>query len=139
MTNIFLSHSSNDIDKFVGHVAKELKRQPDSYTIWYYDRLLKGCDDPMNVVLEKLNQTDLFIVFISHNSLCSGFVKVEMDRAIELHKNGIITEVLAFVIDSSLDINIDDRIPEHFKKNNLIYVRTPQNAILLIKKCCSNM
>ncbi|WP_432408738.1 toll/interleukin-1 receptor domain-containing protein [Wukongibacter sp. M2B1] len=139
MTNIFLSHSSNDKERFVSLVAEELKRNPKYYTIWYYDRLLEGCNYPMDIFLEKLHQTDLFVVFISHDSLSSSFVKREIDLAIELHKNGIISEILPLIIDPNLNPNLDNRIPNYLKKDKLIYVNTPKNAILLIEEYCSNL
>jgi len=83
------------------------------YNIWYYDQNSKIT---MEEVLEKLNYTDLFILVVSNYSLNSKYVQKEIDHAIQLTKEGQIRGLYSILIDKSIDISSDDRLPNYLKE-----------------------
>lgn len=137
MIRIFLAYSSKDKDKFINYVAENLKQNSEHYIIWYYEDFKSLYDSSINYFLEKLDETELFVVFISSHSLTSIHVEKEIDKAIRLHRNNSIKKILPLLIDSTLDPDKDQRILEFFESYDLEYVKTPFNAVSAIEKCCS--
>ncbi|WP_286908749.1 TIR domain-containing protein [Clostridium sp. UBA1652] len=112
MIDIFLSYSS--YDKFnINIMDDNLSPLSSKYNIWYYDQNSKIT---MEEVLEKLNYTDLFILVVSNYSLNSKYVQKEIDHAIQLTKEGQIRGLYSILIDKSIDISSDDRLPNYLKE-----------------------
>lgn len=127
MINVFLSHSGKDKDLF-GAILDNLESLNNYCNFWYYQ--------PIKILI----QVDLFVVFISHNSLSSTFVQEEMSEAIRLSKLGKIKGICPISIDISISANSDSRIPEYIKKNICDATASPIRAAQIIeekaKKLC---
>lgn len=139
MIKIFLSHSSKDKDNYVEIVAKKLLEKPELYALWCYDYRSEVGIDPMDKIISKLGESDLFVMFISQYSLNSPFVIQETDEAIKLLKKGSIRRIEAILIDSTINQCTDERIPKHFMENPIKYIKNPLSAACFIEKICTDM
>lgn len=104
----FLSHSSKD-KEFVEAVAKELGRQ--FCTFDKYD--FKNGVDFLTSITSGINNSDIFVLFVSREALKSFFVDFEIQCAeIEIFKDNI-KKCLVFILDS--DISFGD-LPQWLHK-----------------------
>ncbi len=131
MINIFLSCSSKDHD-YIKTVIDSLTELPDKYSLIYFMQPY-NVDTPMELILKRLSEADLFIVFISNSSLESIFVQSEISEAIRLSKLGVIKEICSIIIDSEILTAQDYRIPEYILSGRIIYTQSPYMAIELVK------
>jgi len=121
MIKAFLSHSSKDKDSYVRIVADKLSNKMniiyDEYTFEIGNRTL---DEIMN----GLEKTELFVFFISDNSLNSEWVQNEVLTAgNKLGKR--LKQFYPIIIDKNITYK-DERIPEWLQKEyNLKYVSKP--------------
>ncbi|MFZ5989331.1 MAG: toll/interleukin-1 receptor domain-containing protein [Bacillota bacterium] len=126
MLSIFLSYSSKDKD-FIKIIINNIKLLPEHHNLWHYQQTDIN-NISMKKIIDKLREVDLFVLFISDNSLNSPFVQQELLEAIRLMEKGNIKEICPIIIDNSINPNLDNRIPQ-FIKNNCIYkTETPINA-----------
>lgn len=132
MINIFLSYSSRDKDT-IKHIINNLSLIVAPHSLWHYEQTGNN-NITMEEIIRKLLEVDLFILFISHNSLNSPYVQQELARAIELMKNGQIKEICPILLDNSININSDSRIPQCIKNNVVNQVKSPLNAVQIIEK-----
>lgn len=125
MINIFLAYSSGDLAKFE-MIVNNLQHLNNACNIWYYS------PDSDTITMEevikrKLPKTDLFVVFITNNSLNSKHVQLEILEAKNLSK-----EICPIIIDNSINVELDNRIPD-FIKEGISYAFPPINAIWFIE------
>lgn len=110
MGKIFLSHSSKD-KAFVEPIADLLGKQTCVYDKYTFELGMKTIDE----IFDNLDQTDIFVFFISNNSLDSEWVKQELNRAKELlrlpHK---LSQIFPIIIDEKIE-HSDSRIPQFLK------------------------
>jgi hypothetical protein len=91
----FLSHSSKD-KYFVGQVAAALGSLQVEYDEKTFDLTLN-----VQAIRRSLSRSDLFVVFLSANSIGSPFVAEEERSALEARGRGLLKKVLIFAIDST--------------------------------------
>lgn len=126
MAKAFLSHSSKDKD-LIRKVAKQLGN--------------KNCVldeisfDPGRMTLEQifseLDSSDIFVLFISTDSLESPWVKKEISRAKENLKNDYLERIIPIIIDENITYS-DVRIPKWIAKPyNLKFIN---NEVIILKK-----
>jgi len=120
MIKAFLSHSSKDKENYVEVVANKLKK----HEIIYDKFSFETGEKTLNEIFKNLSQTDLFVLFISNNSLESEWVKKEILLATDTLKKHL-KHFFPIIIDKNIDYK-DDRIPELFRKEyNLKYISKP--------------
>ncbi|SHK99195.1 TIR domain-containing protein [Anaerocolumna jejuensis DSM 15929] len=139
MARVFLSHSSTD-KTYVRKVAELLG----------YDNCI--CDEyefeigtkTINEVFKSLDKTDIFVYFISNDSLNSEWVKIELNNAIE--KLGIYSNRIFQIYPLIIDTNIrydDERIAYFLRKGflsyNLRHIDNPKIAFRKIKSRLINI
>lgn len=110
MAKAFLSHSSADKKSYVEIVAKKLRKQDVVYDSFTFEEGERNLDE----ILKGLDETDLFVFFISDNALKSPWVQRELLEAeIRLSKN--IRKVYPIIIDDKITYK-DPRIPQWLRE-----------------------
>lgn len=132
MLKIFLSQSSKDIDT-IKVIIDSLRSLSDYYKLLFFLQPYQS-NIPMEKIIEKLSESDLFIVFITNNSLNSKFVQEELEKAFELVKDGQIKEICPILLDNSIDVNLDSRIPQFIKNYKIYHTKSPINAAQIAEK-----
>ena len=80
-------------------------------------------------ILKGLDQTDLFVIFLSRHALESDWVKLELQEAITRLNREDLKRVYPIIIDPSIT-HSDARIPERLKSEyNLRYISQPTLAV----------
>ncbi len=121
MIKAFLSHSSSDKDKFVRIVADKLKNK---HGIHYDEYTFEIGNKTIDEILEGLDKTDLFVFFISENSLESEWVKKEVLVATNNLGNRT-KQFYPIIIDKNITYK-DERIPEWLvSEYNIKFVSKP--------------
>lgn len=126
MAKAFLSYSSKD-KKLVEKIAKQLGRNNchlDSLTF-------EAGEITLDEIIKSLNDTDVFVLFISENSLQSDWVKKEFTNAKKLSDKKIIGRIFPLIIDKNIT-HSDSRIPDWIKKP--YNIRSFDNEVLILKK-----
>jgi|GEM_PF-1576996 len=131
MVNIFLSCSSKDHNT-IEIIIDALKSLPDNYKLIYFLQPYKN-NTPMQEIMESLCKADLFIVFITNNSLDSEFVQYELKEAIELSNLRKIKEICPIILDNNIDVNLDCRIPWFIKNCAIHHSKSPTIATQIAK------
>ena len=124
MIKCFLSHSSKD-KGYVRKVAEGLRKE-----IIIFDEMTfeKGMS-PAEEILKGLDETSLFVVFLSENALESDWVKSEMSLAKEKIDSGLVQRIYPIIIDDKINYT-DARIPDWMKNGfNIQPIRKTQVAI----------
>jgi tetratricopeptide (TPR) repeat protein len=91
----FLSHSSKD-KHFVGQVAAALGTLQIEYDDQTFEPILN-----VQAIRRALNRSDLFVVFLSANSIASSYVAEEERTALEARGRGVLKRILIFAIDNT--------------------------------------
>lgn len=121
MIKAFLSHSSKDKDSYVRIVADKLKKKS---SIIYDEYTFEAGNNTLDEILDGLEQTSLFVFFISNSSLNSDWVKDEVLVAEKRLGKGI-NQFFPIIIDKSITFE-DKRIPDWLRQSyNLKYVPKP--------------
>lgn len=128
MNKIFLSHSSRDKD-FVRPIFDYFGGDK-----CIYDEMTFEAGMPtLNEILKGIEETDLFVFFISDSSLNSEWVQKEIffaKKNLE-NDNKKLSSIFPMIIDPNIDY-ADERIPdflrEGFQSYNLRHINTPQLA-----------
>ena len=129
MSRVFLSHSSKQ-KGYVEIVARKLGESRVVYDKWTFEAGNKTLDE----IYKWLDNTGLFVFFISEESLRSPWVKKELLRAEEYIKNGKIKQFLPVIIDDSVNYS-HPLIPNWMRDNyNIQYVSKPTKTSDLIKQ-----
>lgn len=134
MSKVFLSHSSFDKDSYVNIVANQLIKKIGENNIILDSVSFQEGRRTTEEIYNKLDNTDLFAIFISEHSLNSNWVNTELVRIKELIDNGNIIEFFPLIIDSTITHN-DFRIPSWLLENyNIQNIRRPTKATQLISQ-----
>ena len=93
----------------------------------------------MKKIIRILREADLFIIFITRNSLDSKFVREELEEAIRLTKQGKIREICPIILDSGIDAHLNNRIPQFIKACDILYATAAINAAQMVEKLHSQI
>lgn len=127
MNKAFLSHSSAQKD-FVRKVYKLLGASRCVFDECCFDNGKKIIDE----ILRGLQNTDLFILFVSNESLDSEWVQKEIVLAdMFMQKHGL-KQILPILIDPNIKPGADERIPVWMKQFLMKPIRSPEMAKLKI-------
>lgn len=130
MPRVFLSHSSKDKDRYVKFVANDLG----IHNVVYDELTFESGMLTIEEIEKGLNITDIFVVFISNNSLEREMVQKELQKAHALFKKEKIECIYPIIIDENITYE-DNRIPEWMKKKyNLRYISRPKIAARRIRE-----
>ena len=113
MGRAFLSHSSKD-KILVEAVARKLGNKYCVYDTFTFEEGQKNLDE----IKKGLEDTDLFVIFLSNDSLKSEWVKEELEIAYNKLQKKEISKIYPIIIDENVDYE-DERIPEYLKIYNL--------------------
>lgn len=127
MNRAFLSHSSAQKD-FVRKVFKLLGASRCIFDECCFDGGKKIIDE----ILRGLQKTDLFVIFVSNESLDSEWVQREIVLADNFMQKHGLKQVLPILIDSKIKPGEDPRIPEWMKQYLMKPVRSAEMAKLKI-------
>lgn len=124
MLKAFLSHSSLDKQE-VRKIKTKLQR------IWaYFDEdCFEVGEDFRNEIINHLEDTNLFVLFVSSNSLSSSWVQFEID---EIYWQTIQRKNIQILVLALEDISVQ-QLPAWMRKAKFEKVKTPQLAAQLIK------
>lgn len=115
MIKCFLSHSSSDKASYVRHIAESLTRD----SIIYDEMTFEPGMDPAEEILKNLEETSLFIIFLSDEALNSTWVNKEIELAKKLEENGNLKRIFPIIIDKNISYT-DSRIPQWMKNTKNI-------------------
>lgn len=130
MIKAFLSHSSADKDRYVRIVAERLGLENCVYDEYTFEFGLK----PIEEIVAGLNDSQLFVIFLSEQALSSKWVKEEILQAHELLQDDKLTRIFPIIIDPQVT-HLDERIPQWMKDEyNLKFVSRPTVAVRRIRQ-----
>lgn len=130
MAKAFLSHSSNDKKKYVEIVARNLGQSNIIYDEISFEEGMKNYEE----ILSGLDKSDLFVLFISNDSLNSEWVQKEIFNSYEKLKKGEIQRIFPIIIDSEITYK-DSRIPDWMREEyNIQFISRPKLAARRIKQ-----
>ena len=126
MAKAFLSHSSKD-KEIVRKVANQLGNKNCVLDEISFDPGRKTLEQ----IFSELDNSDIFVLFISNDSLESLWVKKEINRAKENLNNDFLDRIIPIIIDENITYS-DVRIPKWIAKPyNLKYIN---NEVIILKK-----
>jgi len=129
MARVFLSHSSKQ-KGFIDVIANKLGKSNIVYDKWTFDAGEKTLDE----IYKGIDDTGIFVYFISEESLSSSWVIKEINQALEYLKKGKIKRFLPILIDPNI-IHSDTRIPLWIKEEyNINYISKPTKCYDIIKQ-----
>lgn len=121
---IFLSHSSRDKEKYVEYIANKIGKDRCIYDTFSF----KSGENIIDEILKNLNKAELFVVFISENSLISKNVLFEIEKAKEKLDYKQIKKIFPIIIDDKIT-HKDKRISDWIRNNyNLKPILRPKIA-----------
>lgn len=130
MIRCFLSHSSKDKGSYVEIVAQKVGIANCVYDEYTFEEGMR----PLDEILKGLDQSELFVIFISESALQSEWVKFEITNAKQMLDSNKIERIFPLVIDESIHYS-DHRIPQWMKDEyNLKYVSRPVVAARRIRQ-----
>jgi tetratricopeptide (TPR) repeat protein len=112
MIKCFLSHSSKDKANYVREVARRLRKE----TKIYDEETFEEGMAPLEEILRGLDETSLFVLFISDAALQTDWVKLEITQAKVLLDESKISRIYPIIIQEGLTYK-DDRIPEWMRQS----------------------
>ncbi|CAK7052098.1 TIR domain-containing protein [Tissierella carlieri] len=125
---VFLSHSSKDKGHYISKVASIIGKDRIVYDELTFEEGLKSIDE----INRTLKISDLFVVFLSENSINSDWVQHELFQAHKLLKEkDKLKQIYPIIIDNRIK-HTDHRIPDWLYENNLQLVISPKKAASLI-------
>lgn len=126
----FLSHSSSDKERYVRIVAEKLGQQQAVYDEYSFEAGLK----PLEEIIRGLNESQIFVVFLSVKALESRWVNQEILLAHEKLTANELQRIFPIIIDPALTY-LDTRIPQWMRDDyNLKYVARPIVAARRIRQ-----
>ncbi|WP_417359437.1 TIR domain-containing protein [Gallaecimonas pentaromativorans] len=124
MIKCFLSHSSKDKNSYVRKVAELLRSEAKIFD----EETFEAGMSPAEEIVSGLDETSLFVIFISNSALESGWVREEVSNAKVRLDNGLIDRVYPIIIDKDIDYS-DVRIPQWMKDGlNIQHIKQPKVA-----------
>lgn len=134
MSKVFLSHSSKDKKNYVRIVAENLIDAIGIDNVVYDEFTFEEGMMSLEEINKALGKTDLFVIFLSNNSLDSKWVRYELSEAEKLKSAGIIDRIFPIIIDEKISYS-DERIPKSFKDTyNIKPIMKPNKAFKMIKQ-----
>ena len=133
MPKVFLSHSSKDKLSYVKPVVDRLIKDLGTHSVIYDEYTFEAGMKSMEEIERGLNNTDLFVVFLSNSALESDWVKLELSQANELLNKEQLERIYPIIIDKSIDIS-DKRIPEWLEIYNLRFINRAVTTANMIKE-----
>ncbi len=130
MIKAFLSHSSADKNRYVRTVAEKLG---EGFAV--FDELtFEAGMQPLEEIITGLNDSQVFVVFLSDNALSSKWVMKELNLAHKALSRNELQRIFPIIIDPSITYT-DPRLPQWLKDQyNLKYVSRPTIAARRIKQ-----
>jgi hypothetical protein len=130
MIKCFLSHSSKDKAAYVQVVADLLPKQ---WRVYDSDTFEAGMNT-LDEILRTLDESSLFVLFISNTALESEWVKREITEARRLDLDGKMRKIFPLIIDKAV-LHSDPRIPDWMRDvYNLHAVVRPSVAVRRIQQ-----
>jgi len=126
MAKAFLSHSSENKD-LVEKIANQLGRN----NCFYDNMTFEAGNLTIEEIFSSINETDIFVLFISEPALESKWVKKEISQARKNLNSGWIERIFPIIIDKTIKYS-DSRIPQWIKKP--YNLRVLDNEVLILKK-----
>ena len=124
MIKCFLSHSSKDKDYYIRLVKNKIRKE----SIIYDEDTFEAGLSPSEEIINGLDETSLFVIFISQSALESSWVKDELSRAKEKVDSGKIDRIYPIIIEEDISFE-DPRIPSWMKQGfNIQHIRQPTVA-----------
>ena len=115
MSKVFLSHSSKDKEWYVSHVYKYLVKYVGEQSVVIDEVSFQQGRVTSEEILYGITNSDLFVIFLSNNSLDSEWVQDELKIVEELvGKNSI--QICPIIIEDKIKYD-DRRIPQWLSKN----------------------
>ena len=122
MIKCFLSHSSKDKEHYVRIVAENLRQ---SATIFDEVTFEKGMQN-IEEIHEALDETSLFVIFLSNHSLDSDWVKEELVYAKNRLDKQQLDRIYPIIIDENIRYD-DVRIPDWMRHDlNIQLIKSPK-------------
>lgn len=124
MSKAYLAHSSKN-KCFIEPIANKLGPQRCVYDKLTFEEGMITVEE----IAKALNQTDIFVLFISSDALESEWVKTELSKALNLKLEGFIKKIYPIIIDPEVT-QFDKRIPLWLREGyNLQYCGKTSAAI----------
>lgn len=120
MNRVFLSHSSKQ-KELVRKVASNLGKAQCVFDGYEFESGMSLLDD----IIRGIRNTEIFVLFISDDALNSDWVKKEITLAKLDHDSNKKKKIFPILIDKSISISGDSRIPEWFKEYLLKPITDP--------------
>ena len=134
MQKVFLSHSSADKKSYVRIVADKLIKSMGEDHVILDEITFQQGRGTLEEIEKNLNETDLFVIFLSETSLQSEWVKTEVFRAKELWDNKKLLQICPIIISEKITYDSPE-IPEWLRDNyNLQYISRPTKATQIIQQ-----
>ena len=124
MIKCFLSHSSKDKQSYIRHIIPSLNQD----SIVYDELTFEEGLDPAEEIISGLQETDLFVLFLSDSSLNSDWVQKEINLAKNLYDQGALSRIFPIIIDKNISYE-DVRISQWMKETkNIQHIVAPKTA-----------
>jgi hypothetical protein len=125
MSKAFLSYSSKQ-KELVMQIARNLGKAQCVFDDFEFEAGMPIFDE----IVKGIGNSDVFVLFVSDDSLNSDWVKKEINGAKNFIDNGINKQFFPILIDNSIDVQ-DNRIPNWLKR----YLLNPlTNHFIITKK-----
>lgn len=117
MNKVFLSHSSKD-KGYVRYIADRFGRDHCVYDSMCFEAGMKNIDE----IFREMDNTSIFVIFLSNNALNSEWVQKELSIADERlnHDSKKLSQIFPIIIDPAIS-HADSRIPDFLKKGFTSY------------------
>lgn len=134
MQKVFLSHCSSDKESYVRIVANKLIKNIGEENVILDKITFQQARKTIEEIETGLNETDLFVIFISESSLESEWVQTEVFRAKELWDEKKLNQICPIIINENIMYD-NEKIPDWLRDNyNLQYISRPTKAEQIIEQ-----
>jgi len=132
MAKVFLSHCSSDKEWYVDIVYKRLIKILGSNSVVIDSATFQEGRKTIEEIYYQLDNTDLFVIFISGRALESQWVQDELRRVGQLIVKDKIQQICPIIIDGKISY-ADIRIPEWMRNEyNIQLIRRQSKAVSII-------
>lgn len=112
MIKCFLSHSSDDKKRYVREVARRMKKEVKVFDEETFEQGMS----PIEEIIKGLDESSLFVLFISDAALETPWVKLELDKAKGLLDEAKLARIYPIIIDPNITY-LDARIPDWMRED----------------------
>lgn len=112
MIKCFLSHSSADKDHYVRILAKNIRKEAKVFD----EETFEAGMSPLEEIMKGLDESSLFVVFLSNSALASKWVNDELLSAKALLDESKLARIYPIIIEPGLQYD-DPRIPDWMREN----------------------